>query len=71
MLQQQNQQACFERDNLKTQLDKIETQHESVTTRLTDVLNELAKKEEAQKHWQDQSYVLTIKLDEQNKLFVR
>lgn len=70
LFQQQIQQAYFERDNLETQLDKIETQHESVTTRLTNVLNELAKKEESQKHWQEQSSVLTIKLDEQNKLFI-
>ena len=69
VLQQQNKQVYFERDSLETQLDKLETQHESVTARLTKTLNELSKKEEAQKHWQDQYNILTTKFDEQNKVF--
>jgi len=70
LFQQQNQQVYFERDNLETKLDKLEAQHETIAARLTDTLSELAKKEEAQKHWQDQSGILTIKFDEQNKSFV-
>ncbi|MFA4937527.1 MAG: DNA-binding protein [Patescibacteria group bacterium] len=70
MLQQQNKQVYFERDSLETRLNKFEAQHESVTARLTETLNELAKKEEAQQHWQNQCGVLTTKFDEQNKSFV-
>jgi len=69
VLQQQNKQVYFERDSLETQLDKLEAQHESVTARLTKTLNELSKKEEAQKHWQDQYNILRTKFDEQNKPF--
>jgi chromosome segregation ATPase len=70
LLQQQNQQVYFERDSLETKLDKLEVQHETIVVRLTDALRELAKKEEAQKHWQDQSGILTTKFDEQSKSFI-
>ena len=69
-LQQQCQRANFERDGLRVELDKLNAQHESVATRLTETLNELSRKEEAQQHWQNQCGVLTTKFDEQNKSFV-
>jgi hypothetical protein len=68
-LQQQYQQTIFENDNLKMQLDKLHTQHESVTTRLTETLGELAKKSEGKKHWQEQFNVLLAKSNEQGKSF--
>lgn len=70
MLQQQCQRANFEKDGLKVEFDRLNVQHESVATRLTEALNELSRKEEAQQHWQNQCSVLTTKFDEQNKSFV-
>jgi chromosome segregation ATPase len=68
--QQENQRLTFENDNLKTQLDKLNVQHESISTRLTDALNELAKKTQDQQHWQAQLQTLQVKWDEQNKSFL-
>jgi chromosome segregation ATPase len=69
-LQQQYQRANFEKDGLKIEFDKLNAQHESVATRLTEALKELAKREGTQQHWQNQCGVLTTKFDEQNKSFV-
>lgn len=70
LFQQQCQKVHFERDGLKIDFDKLYVQHEANSARLTETLNELAKKEEAHKHWQNLNDALTIKLDEQSKLFV-
>ena len=66
-LQQHNKQSNFENGALKTQLNKLEIQHESMTTRLTDILNELAKQTQAQQHWLGQFQALQEKYDAQNK----
>jgi len=70
VLQQQYQKANFEKDGLKIEFDKLNAQYESIATRLTETLSELAKKEGVQQHWQNQCSVLTTKFDEQNKSFV-
>jgi chromosome segregation ATPase len=69
-LQQQYQQATFENGSLKTQLDKLNTQHESITTRFTDTVSELAKKTQDQKHWQERFQALQMKYDEQNQSLI-
>jgi len=70
LLQQQYQQASFEKDGLKVQLDELNVQRGTITAQLTEALAGLAKTEAVQKHWQDQHGVLITKFDEQNKLFV-
>jgi len=68
--QQQYQQAIFENNSLKTQLDKLHAQHEAITTRLSDTVSDLAKKTQDQQHWQEQFKILQTKYDEQNNLFI-
>lgn len=70
LLYQQSQQIISENDNLKSQLTKLESQHESITTRLTDTLSELAKKTQAQQHWQNQFQTLQVKHDEQHQSLI-
>ncbi len=70
ILQQQNQETNFERNTLKSQLDKLNGQHQLATERLADALNELAKKSQAQQHWQEQHDIISTKWDEQNKSFI-
>lgn len=66
-IQQQYQQGKFETENLKIQLDKLSTKHDLINTHLADTLNELARKIQAQQHWQTQHQTLQIKCDELNK----
>jgi DNA repair exonuclease SbcCD ATPase subunit len=68
--QQQSQQDVFENNSLKLQLDKLNSQHESLTTRFTDTLSELSKKTQDKQHWQEQHRGLSSKYDEQNKLLL-
>jgi chromosome segregation ATPase len=70
VLQQQHQQTIFENGSLKTQFDKINAQHESISTRLTDTLSELAKKTQDQQHWKDRFKTLQTTHDEQNQSFI-
>ena len=69
-LLQQSQQSNFENTNLITQLQKLETQHESMTKHLADTLNELARQTQTKQLWQEQFEVLQNKYDEQNQSFV-
>lgn len=68
--QQENQRIIFENDSLKTQLNKLAIQHESVTSRLTDIHNELAKKTHEQQHWHEQFKTLQVKYNDQNQSFI-
>jgi chromosome segregation ATPase len=68
--QQQHQQFIFENTNLKTQLDKLSTQHELLTARLAEILSELAKKTQGQQHWQEQFALLQAKFDAQSESLV-
>jgi hypothetical protein len=70
IFQQQSKQAVFENDNLKSHLNKLETQHELIATRLANTLNDLVKQTEAQKNWQEQFQSLQEKHDRQNKSFI-
>jgi chromosome segregation ATPase len=69
-LQQETQRITFEYDGLRTQLSNLEMQHESVASRLTDTLNELAKKTHEQEHWQEQFKTLQVKHNDQNQSFI-
>jgi chromosome segregation ATPase len=68
--QQQHQQFIFENTNLKTQLDKLNTQHELLTARLAEILGELAKKTQGQQHWQEQFELLQAKYDTKSESLV-
>lgn len=67
VLQQKTQQFDFEKDSVNIQLNKLSKQHESVTTRLTDALSEIALKKQEYRHWQTQYNAMKAKYDEQNK----
>lgn len=70
IFQQQTQQAIFENDSLKTQLNKLHMQYESLTIRLTDVNNELARKTQDQQHWKTQCDSLQNQWSKLNKSFL-
>lgn len=70
VFQKNSQEADFENENLRTQLDTIGAQHETITIRLNDTLNELARKTQDQQHWQKQYQGLSEKWDTQNKLLI-
>ncbi|MEO8402871.1 MAG: DNA-binding protein [Gammaproteobacteria bacterium] len=70
VFQQQSQQANFEKDSIKIQLDKLNEKHELIAARLAETRHELAKKTQAQQHWQEQYDASLAKWDTQNKLFI-
>ncbi|MBF0206101.1 MAG: hypothetical protein HQK53_04355 [Oligoflexia bacterium] len=61
--QQQYQFATYEKENLKTQLDKLTQEHESTT-------KELASSIQSQQHWQGQHDNLLARWNNQNRLFL-
>jgi chromosome segregation ATPase len=69
-LHQENQRVTVENESIKAHLNKLETQYESMTSRLTDTLSELAKTSNDRQHWQKQYQNLLAKYDEQNNLFI-
>ncbi len=69
-LQTESQQANFEKNNLKTQFADLNEKHDSISMRLIEVLNELAKKTQDQQHWQDQFQSLQAKYDVKNKSYI-
>lgn len=66
-LQQHYQQATFENNNIKAQLDTLHSQQASTTSQLTDALSELAKKTQDQQHWQERFFTLQSKHEQQNQ----
>jgi chromosome segregation ATPase len=65
-LQQQCQKNIFENENLKSELNKLNAQHEITMMRLSNVQNELAKSTQNL----DQLHTLKIEFDEQNKILI-
>ena len=68
--QQQYHQADFENESLKTQFAQLNVQHELITTRLTESLNELAMKTQDQQNLQEQLKILQIKFEDQCQVLV-
>lgn len=69
-VQQQYQQAIYDRENLKTQLNKFERQNELANKELTGALSKLASSNQSQQHWREQYHTLLTKWEEQNKLLL-
>ena len=65
-LQQQSQKIIFEKENLKSELYKLNMQHEITMTHLSDAKNELVKATQSL----EQLNVLKIKFDEKNKILI-
>ena len=68
MLQQRSQKNICEYEQLQTEYHKLNAQHETMTTRFSNIQNELTKSSQELKQLQKQHHALQIKWDEQHQI---